>query len=173
MSNLISWFQNNWMEAIMLTATLVAVVSSLIAVRIAVLALGVARQSFLSADKAHERDVRLQARSALADVRGNYHKLASDCDLNLEKWRQHELGKGIMIGSNPFEPTKEEKETSALRTQGARLLRSVDERFQTIDLMNLDDLESGIPEIRQTAASIDALARRLREPNEAFNGGWR
>lgn len=157
----------------MLTATLVAVVSSLIAVRIAVLALGVARQSFLSADKAHERDVRLQARSALADVRGNYHKLASDCDLNLEKWRQHELGKGIMIGSNPFEPTKEEKETSALRTQGARLLRSVDERFQTIDLMNLDDLESGIPEIRQTAASIDALARRLREPNEAFNGGWR
>lgn len=157
----------------MLTATLVAVVSSIIAVRIAVLALGVARQSFLSADKAHERDVRLQVRSALADVRGNYHKLASDCDLNLEKWRQHELGKGMMIGSNPFEPTKEEQETSALRTQGARLLRSVVERFQTIDLMNLDDLESGIPEIRQTAASIDALARRLREPKEAFNGGWR
>lgn len=157
----------------MLTATLIAVVSSIIAVRIAVLALGVARQSFLSADKAHERDVRLQARSALADARGSYQKLASDCDLNLEKWRQHKLAQPPVLGSSAFKPSQEEQETSTLRTQGARLLRSVDERFQSIDLMNLDDLESGIPEIRQTAASIDALARRLREPNEAFNGGWR
>ncbi len=173
MSNLISWFQSNWMEAIMLTATLIAVVSSILAVRIAVLALGVARQSVLSTDKAHERDVRLQARYALADVRGSYQKLASDCDLNLEKWRQHELSHRPVLGSNPFEPSKQEQETRALRAHGARLLRSVDERFQSIDLMNLDDLESGIPEIRQTAASIDALARRIREPKEAFNGGWR
>lgn len=81
--------------------------------------------------------------------------------------------KGIVLSANPFELTKEEQETDALRTHGARLLRSVDERFQSIDLMNLDDLESSIREIGQTAASIDALARRFREPNEAFNGGWR
>ncbi|WP_170368877.1 hypothetical protein [Ruegeria arenilitoris] len=173
MSNLISWFQYNWMEAIMLTATLIAVVSSIFAVRIAILALGVARQSVLSADTAHERDVRLQARSALADVRGSYQKLASDCDLNLEKWQQHERSKGMMLSANPFEPTKEEQETGALRAHGAQMLRSVDEKFRSIDQMNLDDLESGIPEIRQTAASIDALARRLREPKETSTNSWR
>ncbi len=152
----------------MLIATLVAVVASILAVRIAVLALGVARQSVRSADNAHERDVRLQARSALADVRGSFQKLATDCDLNLEKWRQHQLDVGPILSANPFEPSKEEQETSELRTHGARLLRSIDEKFQSIDLMNLDDLESGIPEIRQTAASIDALARRLQEPKTAF-----
>lgn len=157
----------------MLSATLIAVVSSIYAVRIAVLALGVARQSVQSADNAHERDVRLQARSALADVRGSFQKLSADCELNLEKWRQHERSKGITFGGNPFEPTEEEQETSALRANGAKMARSIEVKFQSIDQMNLDDLESGIPDIRQTAASIDALARRLREPKDATTNGWR
>lgn len=153
----------------MLVATLVAVIASILAVRVAILALRVAKQAVQSADKAHERDVRLQARSALADARGSFQKLASDCDLNLEKWRQHERSKGITLSANPFEPTKEEQETMALRTHGARLLRSVDEKFRTIEQMNLDDLESGVPEIRQTAASIDALARRIQDPKGNFH----
>ena len=157
----------------MLVATLAAVVSSILAVRIALLALGVARQSVQSADSAHEREVRLQARSALADANGSFQKLSSDCDLNLEKWRQHQLSQRPVLGSNQFGRSEVEQETLNLRAQGANLLRSIEMKFQSIDLMNLNDLESSIPEIRQTAASIDALARRLREPKEAFNGGWR
>lgn len=153
----------------MLVATLVAVIASVLAVRVAILALRVAKQAVQSADNAHERDVRLQARSALADVRGSFQILASDCDLNQDKWRRRHLAQGPILSANPFEPSKEEQETMALRTHGARLLRSVDEKFCTIEQMNLDDLESGIPEIRQTAASIDALARRIQDPKSNFH----
>lgn len=153
----------------MLLSTLVAVVASILAVRIAILALGVARQSVQSADGAHERDVRLQARSALADARGSFQKLASDCELNLQKWRQHQLAQGPILSANPFAPSKEEQETIALRKQGAEVLRSVDSKFRSIELMTLDDLENGIPEVRQAVAAMDALSRRLQEPNSTFH----
>ena len=168
MSDIIPWLQLNWMEAIMLVATLAAVASSVLALRIAILALGVAKESASSAIGAHERDVRLQARSALADLRGSFQKLATDCDLNQEIWRQHELSKGITFSRHPFEPTEREKEALNLRKQGENILKSLLIKFGEVDQMTIFDLESAIPEMRQATSSIDALGRRLQQPEISY-----
>lgn len=169
MSNVILWFQNNWLEAIMLLATLIAVVAGVLAVRVAVLALAVARQSAQSADEAHERNVRLQARTALAEARGSFHKLASECHSNLERWRQHQWAHGPKLSATPFAQTREMQEASSIKMQGSEVLRSALVRLQTIDQMTLDELEDAIPVVRQASTEIDALRNRLLEPSGNYH----
>lgn len=153
----------------MLLATLIAVVAGVLAVRVAVLALAVARQSAQSADEAHERSVRLQARTALAEARGSFHKLASECHSNLERWRQHQRAHGPTLSAVPFAPVQEMDDTSSIKMQGSEVLRLAVSRLQSIDQMTLDELEDAIPVVRQASTEIDALRSRLPEPGNGFH----
>ena len=163
--DIIVWLQNNWIEAVTLAATLIAVASSIIAVRVAVSALAVTRQSVQAADEAHAREVRIQAHSALAGVRGSFQKFSTECDLNLDMWRKHQFDRSPALGSMHFQISEDELRTETLRREGARLLRTTEERFRSIDQMEIKDLESAIPELLRTAASIQALTPRLQKPS--------
>lgn len=153
----------------MLFASVAAVVATIVAVRVAVLALRVARRSAQSADEAHERNVRLQARTVLAEAHGSFHKLASACDVNLVKWDHHRLRNGPTLSASAFAPTKEMQELSSLKMEAYQVLRASVESLQFIDEMALRDLEEGIPKARHAVSKIDALAQRIQEPGNALH----
>lgn len=157
------------MEAAMLFATLATVIAAIIAVRVAVLALHVARRSAQSADDAHERTVRLQARTALAEARGSFNKLATACHVNQELWRKHRLTSGPVLSATPFAPTQEMREISSLRKQGFEVLQLVVGKFQDIDQMAPECLEDAIPKIYHATSEIEALMERLREPTGSYH----
>lgn len=169
MSAIFSWLQSNWLEATMLFASIAAVVATVVAVRVAVLALRVAKRSAQSADQAHERNVRLQARTALAEAHGSFQRLTSACEVCRAKWDQHRLRNGPVFGASASAPTKDMLELSSLRMQASKVLRIAVENLETIDDMALSDLEEAIPMVRQAALKIDALAHHIHEPGGAFH----
>ncbi len=168
MSVLFSWLQTNWLEATMLIASIAAVIATIVAVRVAVLALGVAKRSAQSADEAHERNVRLQARIVLAEAHSSFERLSRACNVNRVKWEQYRLRNAPLLSSNFFATTDEMKELSSLRMQACQILRVSTENLQHIEEMELCDLENAIPKARHATSTIDALAQHIQEPRGAF-----
>lgn len=169
MAGVIIWLQDNWLEAAMLASTLITVGAAIVAVRVAGLALQVARRAAQSSEDAYERSVRLQARTALAETRGSYNKLATAFRVNQEKWRQHQTAHRPKLSAIPFAPTQEMRDAADLVKQGAAVLRSAAEKLHDIDRMTPGCLEGAIPEICHATSEIEALMRCLQEPKAAFH----
>lgn len=155
----IDWMANHWLE-------LASVVIAIVALFYAALAYNSSRDTATAARTSELVNLRIQAKSSLAEAKRSFLSLRSSCQASRADWDQYARKHLPSLGSRPV---VELSSISQVQREGAALLREVSQYFAPVDEMEAAQLEKGFQDAKAAALEIERLAGRLEGPPTPFN----
>jgi len=155
----IDWMANQWLALASLFIATAALFYTALAHNSSRNAATAARTSELA-------NLRIQAKSGLAEANRSFLSLRSSCQASRADWDQYARKHMPSLGPGPV---AELSNITQVEREGDALLHEISRYFAPVDEMNAAQLEKGFQDAKAAALEIERLAGRLEGPPTLFN----